>query len=77
MTPLRQPALFWARMLESDALKKMDELLTSPQGVDMLIKLGKAQKIGTLEATAMGTFLGSTAEMQSSVGDNTPDVNNQ
>lgn len=77
MTPLRQPALFWARMLEADALKKMDELLTSPQGVDMLIKLGKAQKIGTLEATAMGTFLGSTAEMQSSVGDNTPDVNNQ
>lgn len=61
ITPLRQPALAWARWLEQDALSKMDELLTSPEGVAMLIQLGKSQPYSQKALTAIGTFLGTAA----------------
>lgn len=71
MTPIRQPALRWARFLESDALGAMDKLMTSPEGVEMLIKLGKQPKASHAAVTAVGTFFGTLPTV---AGGNTPDV---
>ena len=65
MTPVRQPILAWSTFLENDALKAMDELLTSSSGIDTLIKLGKAQPYSQSALTAMATFLGTNASIQS------------
>jgi Tfp pilus assembly protein PilV len=65
MTPIRQPALAWSSLLQNDALKTLDELLTSSQGVETLIKLGKSQPYSQAAITAMATFLGTNAAAQS------------
>lgn len=74
MTPIRQPALKWASFLESDALGTMDKLLTSPEGVATLVKLGKQPKQSQAALTAMATFLGTSA---ATTGGNTPDITGQ
>ena len=68
MTPIRQPALRWAKFLEQDALGTMDRLMTSPEGVDTLLKLAKAPAYSKTAMTAVGTFLGTTTSVE-----NTPD----
>lgn len=68
MTPIRQPALRWARFLEQDALGTMDKLMTSPEGIDTLLKLAKAPAYSKTALTAVGTFLGTSASVE-----NTPD----
>lgn len=70
MTPIRQPALAWSTFLQNDALKAMDELLTSSSGIDTLIRLGKEQPYSQGSLTAMATFLGTNASVQS--GGNPP-----
>lgn len=72
MTPLRQPALRWAAFLESNALGEMDRLLTSSQGIDTLIKLGKQPKYSHLSISAMATFLGTAANAQAETSVNNP-----
>ena len=68
MTKIRQPALRWARFLEQDALGTMDKLMTSPEGVDTLLKLAKAPAYSKTALTTVGTFLGTSASVE-----NTPD----
>ncbi|MEN6537227.1 MAG: hypothetical protein ABFD89_26480 [Bryobacteraceae bacterium] len=72
MTPIRQPALFWARLLEQDALRTMDNLMTSPEGVATLVKLGKMQPYSQSAVATMATFLGTMSGVN-----NTPDVTQQ
>lgn len=64
MTPIRQPALKWASFLEADALSTMDKLLTTPEGVATLVKLGKQPPKSHAAVTTMATFLGTTAAVQ-------------
>jgi len=61
ITPLRQPALAWARHLEQDALSTIDRLMTSPEGVRTLVELGKTRPFSQKALTTFGTFLGTTA----------------
>ena len=58
ITPLRQPVLKWVDWLRSDAYSAMDKLVTSPEGVDMLIKLSKEKRMSPAAVNAMATFLG-------------------
>lgn len=58
ITPLRQPVLKWVDWLRSDAYSAMDKLVTSPEGVDMLIKLAKEKSMSPAAVNAMATFLG-------------------
>ena len=64
MTPIRQPALKWASFLEADALSTMDKLLTTPEGVATLVKLGKQPPKSHAAVTTMATFLGTNAAVQ-------------
>ncbi len=64
MTPIRQPALKWASFLEADALSTMDKLLTTPEGVATLVKLGKQPPYSHAAVTTMATFLGTNAATQ-------------
>lgn len=64
MTPIRQPALKWASFLEADALSTMDKLLTTPEGVATLVKLGKQPPKSHAAVTIMATFLGTNAAVQ-------------
>lgn len=64
MTPIRQPALKWASFLEADALSTMDKLLTTPEGVATLVKLGKQPPYSHAAVTTMATFLGTNAAAQ-------------
>lgn len=61
ITPLRQPALAWARHLEQDALSTIDRLMTSPEGVRTLVELGKSRPFSQKALTTFGTFLGTSA----------------
>jgi len=65
MTPIRQPALKWASFLEADALSTMDKLLTTPEGVATLVKLGKQPPKSHAAVATMATFLGTNAAVQS------------
>lgn len=58
ITPLRQPVLKWVDWLRSDAYSAMDKLVTSPEGVEMLIKLSKEKSMSPAAVNAMATFLG-------------------
>lgn len=64
MTPIRQPALKWASFLEADALSTMDKLLTTPEGVATLVKLGKQPPRSHAAVSTMATFLGTNAAAQ-------------
>lgn len=64
MTPIRQPALKWASFLEADALSTMDKLLTTPEGVATLVKLGKQPPRSHAAVSTMATFLGTNAATQ-------------
>ena len=64
LTPIRQPALKWASLLEADALSTMDKLLTSPEGVVTLIKLGKQPPYSHAAISTIATFLGTIAATQ-------------
>lgn len=64
MTPIRQPALKWASFLEADALSTMDKLLTTPEGVATLVKLGKQPPYSHAAVSTMATFLGTNAAVQ-------------
>lgn len=64
MTPIRQPALKWASFLEADALSTMDKLLTTPEGVATLVKLGKQPPYSHAAVSTMATFLGTNAAAQ-------------
>ena len=64
MTPIRQPALKWASVLEADALSTMDKLLTTPEGVATLVKLGKQPPKSHAAVRTMATFLGTNAAVQ-------------
>lgn len=64
ITPLRQPILKWTDFLKADAYRAMDDLLTSPQGVDMLKKLAAGSPADPKVQTAMATFLGTNANLQ-------------
>ena len=61
MTPIRQPALRWARFLEQDSLSTMDKLLTSPEGVATLVKLGKQPPYSHSAVSTIATFFGTVA----------------
>jgi hypothetical protein len=73
MTPIRQPALKWASLLEADALSTMDKLLTTPEGVATLVKLGKQPPKSHAAVTTMATFLGTDAAVQGGEP-NPPDI---
>lgn len=64
ITPIRQPALRWAMFLEADALSAMDKLLTTPEGVATLVKLGKQPPRSHAAVSTMATFLGTNAAAQ-------------
>lgn len=63
ITPLRQPILKWMEFLQADAYKAMDNLLTSPEGVDMLKKLGSGGGIDPKAQTAISTYMGTQANL--------------
>ena len=73
MTPIRQPALKWASFLEADALSTMDKLLTTPEGVATLVKLGKQPPRSHAAVSTMATFLGTNAAVQAG-GENPPGI---
>lgn len=64
ITPLRQPILKWMDFLKADAYKAMDNLLTSPEGVDMLRKLGSGGAIDPKAQTAISSFLATQANIE-------------
>lgn len=64
ITPLRQPILKWMEFLKADAYKAMDNLLTSPEGVDMLKKLAKGSPNDPKVQAAMATALGTNANLE-------------
>lgn len=74
ITPLRQPVLKWVDWLRSDAYSAMDKLVTSPEGVDMLLKLAKEPSMSPGAVNAMATFLGTGAAAMRSEANNTPGV---
>src|SRR6476620_9465208 len=57
ITPLRQPVLMWSRLVGRNSLKEMDRLLTSPEGVSMLVTLGKKPATSPAVQNAINTFL--------------------
>lgn len=61
ITPVRQPILRWMEYLKADAYKAMDDLLTTPEGVDMLMKLGKKPVMSPAAVTTVSTFLATSA----------------
>lgn len=63
ITPLRQPILKWMEFLKADAYRAMDNLLTTPEGVDMLQKLGRERAMSPAAQTALATFLGTQASV--------------
>lgn len=65
ITPLRQPILWWSEKLKLDSLGTIDNLLNSPEGVRMLVELGKQPRLGHKAQTAISTFLATTAGMAS------------
>lgn len=71
ITPLRQPILWWSEKLKADSLGTMDKLLNSPEGVRMLITLGKQPRMSHKAQTAISTFLSINANIQNSNVNNT------
>jgi hypothetical protein len=63
VTPLRQPVLKYVDWLRSNSYKAMDDLVNTPEGVDMLQALAKSAKIGPIQAAAMNTFLGTATQV--------------
>jgi hypothetical protein len=63
VTPLRQPVLKYVDWLRSNSYKAMDDLVNTPEGIDMLQKLAKSSTIGPAQATAMATFLSTANQM--------------
>jgi len=74
MTPIRQPALKWAQFLEADSLRTMDKLLTTPEGVATLVKLGKQPPYSHAAVSTMATFLGTTAGATGNEDPNSPGI---
>lgn len=72
ITPVRQPILRWVEYLKADAYKAMDELLTSPEGVDMLQKLAKQRPGSTASEKLVATFAATTAAAQQPGESNPP-----
>ncbi len=58
ITPLRQPALWWSRKVGANSLQEMDRLLSSPEGVKMLITLGSKPAMSPAAVAAVNTFMG-------------------
>lgn len=77
MTPIRQPALKWASFLEADALSAMDKLLTTPEGVATLVKLGKQPPYSHAAVSTMAGFLGTVAGGTGNDGLNSPGITNE
>lgn len=61
ITPFRQPVLKWLEFLKRDAYKAMDGLLTTPEGVDTLRKLGKQPVMSKAAQDTISTFLATQA----------------
>lgn len=61
ITPIRQPILRWVEYLKGDSYKAMDELLTSPEGIDMLQKLAKQRPGSTAAQKLVATFAATNA----------------
>jgi len=70
ITPFRTPILWYADKLKSDSLGQMDKLLNSPEGVRMLVSLGKAQGMSHKAQTAITTYLATQAQVQNSSANN-------
>lgn len=56
MTPLRQPALLWGRLVQSNTLREMDRLLNSSEGIALLKALAEEGKKSKLVTHAAATF---------------------
>jgi hypothetical protein len=61
LTPLRQFARKANDALNADSYSFMDKLLTSPEGVDMLRKLGRQQPISTAMLNTLNTLTATAA----------------
>jgi hypothetical protein len=70
VTPFRQPILKYVDWLRSDAYTAMDKLLTSPEGVDMLLKLSKQPPMSPGAQKAIAAFIGTETAVENSPGIN-------
>lgn len=64
MTPLRQPALYFSRMLESKVLGHVDKWLTTPEGARMLQQLGTQKPGSPAWLRVLNSGLGVNADVQ-------------
>lgn len=75
VTPLRQPALYFARLVKSGVLSDVDRWLTTPEGAATLAKLGKQPYMSPGWTKTLQTLMATTAASQ---GDgNSPGISNQ
>lgn len=59
--PVRQPFKYIDDALNADAYSFLDKLLTTPEGVDTLIKLGKQPVMSTAAVNTLATFAATAA----------------
>lgn len=57
MTPLRQPMLAWSSLVQHNSLKEIDRLISSSEGMETLMKLGKAPEMSQIAANILATFM--------------------
>src|SRR6187455_158097 len=70
--PLRQPALAYATLLKNNSLETIDRLLNSPEGISMLVQLGKQPRLNQASQAAIATFLSTNANIQANKGTSLP-----
>lgn len=61
MQPIRQPFKAIDEALNHDAYSFMDKLLNTPEGVDVLIKMGKEPTVSKTTAQSLATVVGTAA----------------
>src|SRR6188768_1202923 len=66
--PLRQPALAYATLLKNNSLETIDRLLNSPEGISMLVQLGRQPRLNQASQAAIATFLSTNANIQANKG---------
>lgn len=66
ISPLRQPMLMMSDKLRRDSFTTMDQLLNSPEGISMLVQLGKSPTMGHKTQTALATSLATLNNLSTS-----------
>lgn len=66
ISPIRQPMLMISEKLRNDSLSTMDKLLNTPEGISMLVQLGKSPAMNHKTQTALATSLATLNNLSTS-----------